>query len=50
MAASIYATAVSKGMTPHHSAVLAECYVNKQLYKDLSYNSKIEESLKSLLV
>jgi hypothetical protein len=49
-AASIYATAVSKGISPSQSAVLAECYVNKQMYPGLQYNKSIEDQLQSFQV
>ena len=47
--ASVYATAISKGIDPGKSSVLAECYANKQLY-GVDYNPQIEASLKSLLI
>jgi hypothetical protein len=49
-AASVYATAISKGLEPSQSAILAEIYVNKQLYADIQYPSQLEDRLKSLYV
>jgi hypothetical protein len=49
-AASLYATAVSKGISPSQSAMLAECSVNKQLYPGLQYNKSIEELLQQFQV
>ena len=48
-AASVYATALSKGLPPSESAVLAECFVHKQVYKDLQYSRQIEKKLEGLL-
>jgi hypothetical protein len=48
-AASFYATALSKGFPPSESAVLAECYVHKQVYADLQYSKQIERKLASLV-
>ncbi len=49
-AASFYATALSKGLSPSHSAVLTECYINKQVYPGLQYKESLEVQIKSLLV
>jgi hypothetical protein len=49
-AASVYATAISKGLQPSQSAILAEIYVNKQLYADIQYPLHLEDRLKSLYV
>lgn len=49
-AASFYATAVSKGLQPSHSATLTECYINKQVYPGLQYNETLEKQIQSLLV
>lgn len=49
-AASVYATALGQGHDPSLSSSLAECYVNKELYKGLCYDKKIEGMLKGLLV
>lgn len=49
-AASVYATAISKGLQPSQSAILAEIHVNKQLYADIQYSSHLEDRLKSLYV
>lgn len=48
-AAALYATAVSKGYSPHHAGVLAESYVYKQMY-GVTYSPLIEEALEGLLV
>jgi hypothetical protein len=48
-AASLYATAVSNGLSPHHAGVLAECFVNKDLY-GVTYDKTIEERLKTFRV
>lgn len=48
-AASLYATAVSNGLSPHHAGVLAECFVNKDLY-GVVYTERIEEMLIKLRV
>lgn len=47
--ASVYATARSKGVSPSESAVLAECFVHKQVYTDLQYSTQLEKKLRSLL-
>ncbi len=47
--ASVYATAVTKGISLEQSCVLAECYANKQLY-GVTYMKTIEDKLQSLLV
>lgn len=49
-AASLYAAALKKGHSLEKSALLAECYINKQLYKDLQYKQSIEDFLRELLV
>jgi hypothetical protein len=49
-AASLYAAAIQKGQSPRQSAILAECFINKQLYKDLQYKKSIEDLLQSMLV
>ncbi len=49
-AASLYATAISKGLSPSQSAVLTECYINKQLYPGLQYSKELETHIQSLLV
>lgn len=49
-AASFYAAAIQKGFSASESSNLAECYINKQLYKDLQYNKRIEELLQQMLV
>jgi hypothetical protein len=49
-AASLYATALSKGHTPSQSAILAEMFANKQLYPGIQYSKSIESQLDSLFV
>jgi hypothetical protein len=44
-AASFYATALSQGFSPSESASLAECYVHKQVYPELTYARQIEQKL-----
>ncbi len=48
-AASVYATALTKGHPPHTSAVLAECALNKDIY-GVSYSPTIEAHLKEFEV
>lgn len=48
-AASVYATAITKGFSKERSLVLSECYMNKQLY-GVTYAKQIEQELQSLLV
>lgn len=48
-AASVYATARTKGYSNEKSVVLAECFVNKELY-GVSYNSTIEQCLQEFQV
>lgn len=47
-AASFYATALSQGVSPHESAILAECFVNKEVYPDLSYSRSLEQKLERI--
>jgi hypothetical protein len=47
--ASIYATAITKGISKQRSIVLAECYANKVLY-GVTYSQQLEEDVKSLIV
>jgi hypothetical protein len=49
-AASFYAAALQKGHTAKQSAVLAECYMNKLLYKDLQYKKSIEDQLQTMIL
>lgn len=49
-AASFYAAALQKGHTLEQSAVLAECYINKLLYKDLHYKKSIEDLLQTMVL
>jgi len=49
-AASFYAAALQKGYAAKQSAVFAECYINKLLYKDLQYKKRIEDQLQSMLL
>ena len=44
-AASMYATALSQGVSPKESARLAECFVNKEVYPELQYSRQIERRL-----
>jgi len=48
-AASIYATALSKGHSPLESNALAEMYVFKEIYDGLTYDKKKEAQLAKLL-
>ena len=48
-AASLYATALSRGFSVKESAVLAECFVHKEVYPELQYSRQIERKLESLL-
>ncbi len=49
-ATSFYATAISKGLSPSQSAILTECYINKQIYPGLQYTKTVEAQLQSCLV
>jgi hypothetical protein len=48
-AASLYATALSKGYTPLESNAFAEMYVLKQIHEGMTYDKKREAQLKDLL-
>jgi hypothetical protein len=48
-AASLYATAITKGFSKETSTILAEVFVNKELY-GVTYNQSLESALKSLFV
>jgi hypothetical protein len=48
-AASFFATALSQGVSSEESAFLAECFVNKEVYPDLSYTNKIERKLQTIM-
>ena len=48
-AASLYASAITKGHSKEKSLVLAECYGNKQLY-GVTYSKQIETELQNLFV
>jgi hypothetical protein len=48
-AASVYATAITKGFSKEKSLVLTECCINKLLY-GVTYTKQIEEEIKSLYV
>lgn len=48
-AASIYATALSKGYSPLESNAFAEMYVFKEIYEGIKYDTKREAQLKELL-
>ena len=47
-AASFYATALSQGYTHNESRVLADCFLNKEVYPDLQYGRQIERKLQQL--
>lgn len=47
-AASFYAAALSKGYESSESRVLAECFVNKEVYPDLEYGRLIERKLQQI--
>lgn len=49
-AASFYTTALSQGYSSKESSVLAECFVNKEVYPELSYSSQIERKLQQILM
>ncbi len=49
-AASVYATAMTKGYSKEESSTFAEAWVNKQLYEGLTYGTQIETALKSFLL
>lgn len=44
-AASVYAAALQKGFSEKEANLLAEAYINKQLYKGLHYSQRIEDQL-----
>ena len=48
-AASVYATAITKGFSKQKSLVLTECCINKLLY-GVTYTKQIEEEIKNLMV
>ena len=48
-AASFYALALSQGLSSEESAVIAECFVNKEVYPELRYNSRIERKLQIIM-
>jgi hypothetical protein len=48
-AASLYATALSKGYSPLESNAFAEMYVFKQIYEGIAYDKKKEAQLEKLL-
>ena len=48
-AASLYATAQSRGFTPQESEVLAEMYIFKQIFEGLEYKKDQEQTLLSLM-
>jgi hypothetical protein len=48
-AASVYATARTQGHSKETSAILAECFVNKELY-GVAYSPAIEKHLEQLVV
>ena len=48
-AASLYATALSKGYTSLESNAFAEVYILKQIHEGMTYDKKKEAQLKELL-
>ncbi len=48
-AASLYATAITKGFSKERSLVLTECCINKLLY-GVTYSKQIEQEIQSLHV
>ena len=48
-AASVYATAITKGYSKEKSIVLTECFVNKELY-GVRYTPTLEQCLKEFQV
>lgn len=48
-AASVYATAITKGFSKETSGILAEVFVNKQLY-GVAYKESLETALHSLFI
>lgn len=48
-AASFYATALSQGVSPQESATLAECFVNKEVYPNLSYSRILEQKIQRIM-
>lgn len=49
-AASAYASALSQGYPPQEAAILAEAFVNKEVYNGLRYDSRLEKQLERLHV
>jgi len=47
-AASVYASALSKGYKPEESEDLAVAFVNKKVYKGLIYVKSLEQKLMGL--
>lgn len=48
-AASFYATAVSQGLDTKEAALLAECFINKEVYEGLVYDTIYETKLKRIM-
>ena len=48
-AASFYATALSQGFPSDESGWLAEIYVQKQIFPEISYSNSIERKLKQIM-
>lgn len=48
-AASFYATALSKGYDSNESRILAECFINKEVYRDLQYGRLVERKLQQIM-
>jgi hypothetical protein len=48
-AASAYASALSQGHTSQEAAILAEAFINKEVYFGLKYDSSLEKQLERLM-
>ena len=48
-AASFYALALSQGVSSEESAILAECFVNKEVYPGLNYNARLQRKLELIM-
>lgn len=49
-AASFYATALTKNMSPSQSAILTECYINTLVYPGLQYNEILQKQIQTLFI
>ena len=47
-AASAYASALSQGYSSQEAGILAEAFVNKEVYRGCKYDSRFEKQLKKL--